>query len=73
MTAKLLAEKDNPQADVVWGLAVTSLLPASVGARGIFDPRPTPPPGGYTGAGLAGYAAPRGYVERQATGFFRCR
>ncbi len=26
MTAKLLAEKDNPQADVVWGLAATSLL-----------------------------------------------
>lgn len=26
ITAKLLAEKDNPQADVVWGLAATSLL-----------------------------------------------
>lgn len=26
MTARLLAEKDNPQADVVWGIAVTSLL-----------------------------------------------
>ncbi len=26
MTAKLMAEKDNPQADVVWGLAATSLL-----------------------------------------------
>ncbi|MBH5319738.1 putative 2-aminoethylphosphonate ABC transporter substrate-binding protein [Paenibacillus sp. GSMTC-2017] len=26
MTAKLIAEKDNPQADVVWGLAATSLL-----------------------------------------------
>lgn len=26
MTAKLLAEKDNPQADLVWGLAATSLL-----------------------------------------------
>jgi len=26
VTAKLLAEKDNPQADVVWGLAGTSLL-----------------------------------------------
>lgn len=26
ITARLLAEKDNPQADVVWGLAVTSLL-----------------------------------------------
>lgn len=26
VTAKLLAEKDNPQADVVWGLAATSLL-----------------------------------------------
>ncbi|GAB6987969.1 putative 2-aminoethylphosphonate ABC transporter substrate-binding protein [Paenibacillus pini] len=26
ITAKLLAEKDNPQADLVWGLAATSLL-----------------------------------------------
>lgn len=26
VTAKLLAEKDNPQADIVWGLAVTSLM-----------------------------------------------
>ena len=26
MTAKLLAEKNNPQADVVWGLAATSLM-----------------------------------------------
>ncbi len=26
ITAKLLAEKDNPQADVVWGLSAASLL-----------------------------------------------
>ena len=26
ITAKLLAEKNNPQADVIWGLAATSLL-----------------------------------------------
>lgn len=26
ITAKLLAEKDNPQADVIWGLAATSLM-----------------------------------------------
>ena len=26
VTAKLLAEKDNPQADLIWGLAATSLL-----------------------------------------------
>src|SRR3546814_3450912 len=26
VTAKLLAEKNNPQADIVWGLAATSLL-----------------------------------------------
>lgn len=26
VTAKLLAEKDNPQADVIWGLAATSLM-----------------------------------------------
>jgi len=26
VTAKLLAEKNNPQADIIWGLAATSLL-----------------------------------------------
>ena len=26
ITSRLLAEKDNPQADVIWGLAATSLL-----------------------------------------------
>ena len=26
ITAKLLAEKDNPRADLVWGLAATSLM-----------------------------------------------
>jgi iron(III) transport system substrate-binding protein len=26
ITAKLLAEKDNPQADLIWGLAATSLM-----------------------------------------------
>src|SRR3546814_7118338 len=26
VTAKLLAEKNNPQADVIWGLAATSML-----------------------------------------------
>jgi iron(III) transport system substrate-binding protein len=26
ITAKLLAEKDNPQADIIWGLAATSLM-----------------------------------------------
>ena len=26
VTAKLLAEKENPQADVIWGLAATSLM-----------------------------------------------
>jgi iron(III) transport system substrate-binding protein len=26
ITAKLLAEKDNPQADIIWGVAATSLL-----------------------------------------------
>src|SRR3546814_5320670 len=26
VTAKLLAEKENPQADIVWGLAATSLM-----------------------------------------------
>ena len=26
VTAKLIAEKENPQADIIWGLAATSLL-----------------------------------------------
>ena len=36
ITAKLLAEKDNPQADVVWGLAATSLLVAD--EQGMLEP-----------------------------------
>lgn len=36
MTAKLLAEKDNPQADVVWGLAATSLL--LLKSQGMLEP-----------------------------------
>jgi iron(III) transport system substrate-binding protein len=36
VTAKLLAEKDNPQADVVWGLAATSLLVAD--QEGLLEP-----------------------------------
>ena len=36
VTAKLLAEKDNPQADVVWGLAATSLLVAD--SQGMLEP-----------------------------------
>ena len=36
MTAKLLAEKDNPQADVVWGLAATSLL--LLKSEGLLEP-----------------------------------
>lgn len=36
VTAKLLAEKDNPQADVVWGLAATSLLLAD--QAGMLEP-----------------------------------
>lgn len=36
ITAKLLAEKDNPQADVVWGLAATSLLVAD--QQGMLEP-----------------------------------
>ena len=30
VTAKLLAEKNNPQADVVWGLAATSAAAAEI-------------------------------------------
>lgn len=36
ITARLLAEKDNPQADVVWGLAASSLLVAE--QEGILEP-----------------------------------
>lgn len=36
MTAKLLAEKDNPQADVVWGVAATSLL--LLKSQGMLEP-----------------------------------
>jgi len=36
VTAKLLAEKDNPQADVVWGLAASSLLVAD--QAGMLEP-----------------------------------
>ena len=36
VTAKLLAEKENPQADVVWGLAASSLLVAD--NQGLLEP-----------------------------------
>jgi len=36
VTAKLLAEKDNPQADAVWGLAASSLLVAD--QQGMLEP-----------------------------------
>ncbi len=36
VTAKLLAEKDNPQADLIWGLAATSLLVLE--AEGMLEP-----------------------------------
>lgn len=36
ITARLLAEKDNPQADVIWGLAATSLLVAA--EEGMLEP-----------------------------------
>lgn len=36
VTAKLLAEKANPQADVVWGLAATSLM--LLGSEGMLQP-----------------------------------
>src|SRR5210317_865439 len=36
VTAKLLAEKNNPQADVIWGLAATSLL--LMKSEGMIEP-----------------------------------
>lgn len=44
VTAKLLAEKENPQADVIWGLAATSLL--LMKGEGMLEP--------YAPAGLDG-------------------
>ena len=43
VTAKLLAEKDNPRADIIWGLAASSV--ALFGTMGMLDP--------YTPAGDA--------------------
>ena len=42
VTSKLMAEKNNPKADVVWGLAATSLM--LLGNEGYFQ--------GYAPAGL---------------------
>lgn len=40
ITARLLAEKDNPQADAVWGLALTNLLQCDeAGALKAYDPK----------------------------------
>jgi iron(III) transport system substrate-binding protein len=40
VTAKLLAEKDNPQADVIWGTAATSLLVCDqVGMLAGYNPK----------------------------------
>lgn len=36
VTSKLLAEKDNPRADIVWGVAATSLM--LLGNEGYFQP-----------------------------------
>lgn len=36
LAARVLAEKDNPQADVIWGQAATSLIPLS--KQGIIQP-----------------------------------
>lgn len=36
LTARLIAEKDNPRADVIWGLAATSLL--ILDERGMLEP-----------------------------------
>src|SRR5262249_61533250 len=43
VTAKLIAEKDNPRADAIWGLAASSI--ALFGTMGMLDP--------YTPAGDA--------------------
>ena len=47
VTAKLLAEKNNPKADVIWGLAATSLL--LMKGEGMLEP--------YSPKGLGGLDA----------------
>ena len=48
VTAKLLAEKENPQADAIWGLAATSLL--LMKKEGMLKP--------YKPVGVEGLSAP---------------
>lgn len=36
LAARVLAERDNPQADVIWGLAVTRLIPLA--QQGVLEP-----------------------------------
>jgi len=36
LAARILAERDNPQADVIWGLAVTRLIPLA--QQGVLEP-----------------------------------
>lgn len=36
IAARILAERDNPQADVIWGLAVTRLIPLA--QQGVLEP-----------------------------------
>lgn len=52
ITSRLLAEKDNPQADVIWGLAATSLL--VLDAEGMLE--------GYAPAGVE--ALKPGFVDQ---------
>src|SRR4029453_5089248 len=46
MTAKLIAEKDNPRADVVWGLAASSV--GLFASMGMIEPYPPSGPAALT-------------------------
>jgi hypothetical protein len=71
ITAKLMAEKDNPRADVVWGLAVTSMDCSR--RRDCSNPmprpisRPSPPNSVIRHSPLIGSVIPRGFARSSTT------
>lgn len=68
VTAKLLAEKDNPQADVVWGLSAVSLMQFK--AAGLLEPY-TPADGGKVLASFKDAGTPPVWygIDAWMTGF----
>ncbi|OLN24654.1 Ferric iron ABC transporter, iron-binding protein [Desulfovibrio sp. DV] len=68
VTARLLAEKDNPQADVVWGLSAVSLMQFK--AAGLLEPY-TPADGGKVLASFKDAGTPPVWygIDAWMTGF----